>query len=122
MLGRALNLYEQRANLGIYGKAYLLMVLQALKLPQGQPLQTELTGAAILSASGTHWEEAKQDLWTMNSNLRSTAIVVMALSRANKGGTLPPLLGDRSQPCCFLTTAVWQSTGPPWAPAGYNTR
>jgi uncharacterized protein YfaS (alpha-2-macroglobulin family) len=103
---RAVVLFDQRANLGNYGKAYLLMVLQTLKLTQAQTLQTELTGAAILNASGTHWEEATQDYWTMNTNTRSTAVVIMALTRASKSGGLTPLLGGAVR---WLMTARLES-------------
>ncbi len=86
---RAVNLFEQRTNLDNYGKAYLLMALQRLNQPQAQALQAELTSAAKLSAAGAHWEEAKIDYWTMNSNTRSTATVIMALARTDpKNATL----------------------------------
>ena len=85
---RAVSLFDQRANLGNYGKAYLLMAMQKRNLAQAQTLQAELTSAAIPSATGAHWEEAKVDYWTMNTNTRSTALAIMALSR---GGVTPPL-------------------------------
>ncbi len=94
---RAVNLFEQRANpsagsgqgLANYGKAYLLMAMATLKLPQAQTLQSELTSAAMQSAAGVHWEEAKPDYWMMNTNTRSTAIVIMALARSDpKNATL----------------------------------
>ncbi|MBI5876961.1 MAG: Ig-like domain-containing protein [Chloroflexi bacterium] len=88
MTSRAVNLYEQRASLGAYGKAYLLMTLHALKQPQAQTLVAELSAAALPSATGTHWEEAKADYRTMNTNTRSTALVVMALSRADPKNAL----------------------------------
>jgi uncharacterized protein YfaS (alpha-2-macroglobulin family) len=80
---RAINLFDQRANLDNFGKAYLLMVLQKANAQQAQPLEAELTSAAILSATGTHWQEAKVDYWNMNTDTRSTAVIIMALSRAN---------------------------------------
>ncbi len=80
---RAVNLFDQRTNLANYGKAYLLMAMQKLKLPQAQTLQSELTSAAIPSATGAHWEEAQNDYWTMNTNTRSTALAIMALSRTD---------------------------------------
>ncbi|MBI1800565.1 MAG: hypothetical protein HYR71_02920, partial [Chloroflexi bacterium] len=79
---RAVNLFDQRANLGQYGKAYLLMSLQRLSLPQAKPLLAALTSAALLGATGAHWEEAKPDYWMMNTNTRSTAIIIMALARS----------------------------------------
>lgn len=78
---RAVNLYDQRANLGQYGKAYLLMALQKAGQSQAQALRTELTSAAIVSATGTHWEEARPDWRLMNTNTRTTALVIMALAR-----------------------------------------
>ena len=36
-----------------------------------------------MSSSGAHWEEAKQDFWTLNTDTRSTAATVPALSRAD---------------------------------------
>jgi uncharacterized protein YfaS (alpha-2-macroglobulin family) len=86
---RAVTLFDARVNLAHYGKAYLLMAMQKLKLPQAQTLQSELTSAAIPSATGAHWEEAQTDYWTMNTNTRSTALVIMALARADpKNATL----------------------------------
>jgi len=85
---RAVNLFEQRASLGNYGKAYLLMALSTLKQPQAQTLQGELTSAAIQSAAGAHWEEAKPDYWMMNTNTRSTALVLMALAARSGLGVI----------------------------------
>ncbi|MBI4787191.1 MAG: alpha-2-macroglobulin, partial [Chloroflexi bacterium] len=89
---RAVMLFDQRANLANYGKAYLLMAMQKRNLPQAQTLQAELTSAAIQSATGAHWEEAKVDYWTMNTNTRSTALAIMALARGTgKGEATSPL-------------------------------
>ncbi len=82
---RAVALYDQRANLSNYGKAFLLMTLLRLKQPQAQTLQSDLASAAVQSASGMHWEEAHTDFWTMNTNTRTTALVILALSRAGQG-------------------------------------
>lgn len=88
--GRAVSLFDQRANLGNYGKAFLLMALQKGNLSQAAALKSELTAAAIQSATGAHWEEQKADYWTMNTNTRSTAIIIMALARSDpKNATLP---------------------------------
>jgi hypothetical protein len=80
---RAVNLYEQRANLDVYGKALLLMALRRLNQPQAQSLLGEISMGAIVSATGAHWEEKQADSWGMNTNTRTTALVVMALSRAD---------------------------------------
>jgi uncharacterized protein YfaS (alpha-2-macroglobulin family) len=44
-------------------------------------LLSDITGEAIISATGAHWEEARQDYYAMNTDTRSTAIVLAALSR-----------------------------------------
>lgn len=90
---RSVSLFDQRANLGNYGKAYLLMAMKKLKLTQAQTLEAELASAAIQSATGAHWEEAKIDYWTMNTNTRSTALAIMALSY-NAQGTPSALLSN----------------------------
>ena len=41
----------------------------------------DLAGDAVFSATGTHWEEDKPDYWNMNTDIRTTAIVIWALSR-----------------------------------------
>ncbi len=92
-LGRTVALYEKRESLDTYGKAYLMMALHILE-PQNQtrvkPLLSDLTSAAILSATGAHWEEKKTDYWTMNTNTRSTAIVLEALLRVDPQNQLIP--------------------------------
>ena len=86
---RAVSLFDKRENLDSYGKAFLLMALQKANLEQATTLKSELTAAAIQSATGAHWEEKKVDYWTMNTNTRSTAIVIMALARTDpKNATL----------------------------------
>jgi uncharacterized protein YfaS (alpha-2-macroglobulin family) len=41
-------------------------------------LMSDLASAAILSASGAHWEETSRDYWNWNTDTRSTAIVLNA--------------------------------------------
>ncbi len=92
-LGRTVRLYDDRANLGHYGKALLMMALARLEgasNPRVKTLSAEFAGTAVLSATGAHWEEAQVDYWTMNTNMRSTAMVLMALSRVEpKNAVLP---------------------------------
>jgi uncharacterized protein YfaS (alpha-2-macroglobulin family) len=90
-LGRSVALYERREMLGNYGKAYLAMTLGLLAPEQRERVDTiisDLVSAAVLSATGAHWEEETADYWTMNTDTRSTAIVLAALARLS-----PPLLG-----------------------------
>jgi len=92
-LGRTIALYEKRGSLDIYGKAYLLMALRILEPKEETHVKTllsDLTNAATLSATGAHWEEQKVDYWTMNTNTRSTAVVLEALVRTNPQDVLIP--------------------------------
>jgi len=92
-LGRSVALYERREMLGNYGKAYLAMTLGLLAPEQRERVDailSDLTSAAVLSATGAHWEEAAADYWTMNTDTRSTAIVLAALARLAPDSGLAP--------------------------------
>ncbi|MCJ7511153.1 MAG: Ig-like domain-containing protein, partial [Dehalococcoidia bacterium] len=84
-LGTINALAERPETLGNYGKAFVAMAL--LKLTDDpsnfriQALISDLTNAAILSNTGTHWQEDEEDYSTMNTATRSTAIVLDALVR-----------------------------------------
>jgi hypothetical protein len=86
------ELYTYRARLSWYTRAYLAMALQR----QGygaewiNTLLSDLNSAAILSATGAHWEETENDWWAMNSDTRTTAIVLDALVRLDPGNALIP--------------------------------
>lgn len=92
-LGRTVALYQQRRLLSNYGKAYLAMALDILdpdEKTRVDSLLSDLTSAAIVSATGAHWEEETIDYWTMNTNTRSTAIVLEALARLAPESGLAP--------------------------------
>lgn len=83
-LGRATTLFRQRDRLSTYGKALLVTALGLLE-PQEDSrvstLLTDLAGDAIQSATGTHWEEAEPDYRNMNTDVRTTAMVLWAMAR-----------------------------------------
>jgi uncharacterized protein YfaS (alpha-2-macroglobulin family) len=92
-LGRSVALYERRDILSNYGKAYLAMTLGLLAPEQRERVDailSDLTSAAVLSATGAHWEEETADYWTMNTDTRSTAIVLAALARLAPDSGLAP--------------------------------
>jgi len=92
-LGRTVALYQNRRLLSNYGKAYLAMALDILapeEKTRVDGLLSDLTSAAIVSATGAHWEEETIDYWTMNTNTRSTAIVLDALARLAPESGLAP--------------------------------
>ncbi len=92
-LSRTVRLFEQRDVLGHYGKAWLALALHVMEpdvTKRTDALLADLTDAAILSATGAHWEEETTDYWTMNSNNRSTSIVLDALVRLDPDNNLIP--------------------------------
>ncbi len=92
--GRAVELYNSRNDMSLYGQAFLLMALQKAD-PQGQApriqaLAQNLWGQAERSATGTHWTESVPNPTTMNTDLRTTAIALEALGRVDpKDANLP---------------------------------
>jgi uncharacterized protein YfaS (alpha-2-macroglobulin family) len=92
-LGRAVALFERRDMLDIFGKAYLAMALGLLQPDEDTRVKTllsDITSAAIVSATGAHWEETDVDYYSMNTDTRSTSIVLAALSRLDKENALGP--------------------------------
>ena len=92
-LGLAVRLFDKRHLLSRYGQATLAMALSLLEPEEPQRIQTlisDLIGDAVVSATGTHWQEEEADLWNMNTDTRTTAIVLWALARLDPDGELLP--------------------------------
>ena len=92
-LARSVLLFETRERLDHYGRAYLAMALglaDEADRSRVQTLLSDLSSAAILSATGAHWEEEQVDLWSMNTDTRSTAIVLDAFARLQPDNGLLP--------------------------------
>ncbi|MCB9420606.1 MAG: Ig-like domain-containing protein [Ardenticatenaceae bacterium] len=76
--GEMTKLYDQREALDWYARGYLAQAIQ-LNDPEDPRLETitaDFITAAIISATGTNWEEAERDYWNWNSDTRTTAIVL----------------------------------------------
>ncbi len=83
-LPEAQQLYEERERMATYARAYLALTLQAQAdvadtAAQARSLLDAITGKALVSATGAHWEEKSVDYWTMNTDTRSTSAVLDAL-------------------------------------------
>ncbi len=92
-VGRTVTLFGQRDVLDTFGKAYLALALGLLepeKPTRVNTLLSDITGDAIVSATGAHWEEEQVDYYAMNTDTRSTAIVLTALARLDPGNALAP--------------------------------
>ncbi len=86
------NLFDHRDKLGTYARAYLAQALW-LTRPTDTRLNTllsDINNAAILSATGAHWEEPHHDWWAMNTDTRSTAIVLDTLAKLDPENALIP--------------------------------
>jgi uncharacterized protein YfaS (alpha-2-macroglobulin family) len=86
------DLYERRDKLSHYGRAYLALTLGLIDEGDRRigTLLSDLQNAAILSATGAHWEEANYDWWAMNTDTRSTAVILDALARLDPENALIP--------------------------------
>ncbi len=87
----ALNeLFNNRDKLSHYGRAYLAQALALLDRTDSRllTLLSDLNNAAILSATGAHWEEAYHDWWAMNTDTRSTAIILDTLAKLDPDNQL----------------------------------
>jgi len=92
-LSRTTTLFHRREMLDTFGKAYLAMAFGLLEGDHSSRVDTllsDITGAAIVSATGAHWEEEQVDYYAMNTDTRSTAIVLAALARLDPGNALAP--------------------------------
>ena len=86
------QLFAHRAKLSHYGKAYLAMALDRLGAPRTEidTLLSDLVNASIQSATGMHWEEADYDWWAMNTDTRSTGIILDAFVELDPKNALLP--------------------------------
>ncbi len=89
---RVAELYAERDKLGIYARALLALTI-GRRNAQDARLKTlfaDLNGRVIQSATGAHWEEQFIDWWAMNTDTRSTAIVLSALAQFDPNNALAP--------------------------------
>jgi alpha-2-macroglobulin len=91
-LDAATGLFEEREKLSHYARAWLALSLQILEGSHSaiDTLLSDLYSEANLSATGAHWEESTTDWWAMNTDTRSTAIILDALVRLDPNQPLLP--------------------------------
>lgn len=82
----------QRGLLDPYGKALLVLIYARSGGDSAvqQDLLNDLNDEVVLSATGAHWEDAEQDFFNLNSDIRGTAVVIDALSLAEPDSSLLP--------------------------------
>jgi len=91
-LDAATDLFDERAKLSHYARAWLAQTLQISggSTAAIDTLLSDLYSDAIISATGVHWEEATYDWWAMNTDTRSTAIILDTLVRLDPDQPLLP--------------------------------
>src|SRR5438445_2172667 len=76
---------QQRAQLGNWGRAYLLLALTEVGAtnddPQVRALFDDLAGATIPSANGNHWEDSADKRGSFLTTTATTALTTLALAR-----------------------------------------
>jgi uncharacterized protein YfaS (alpha-2-macroglobulin family) len=84
------KLYDQRESMAYYARAFLAQTLYMIDSndPRLQTLLSDFANAAILSSSGTHWEEEEADYWNWNTDTRTTAIILDAMSQLDSANPL----------------------------------
>ncbi len=93
-IDRLNDTFEAREKLNHYARAFLAMALaasgDASYNDEIQTLLSDLNNSVILSATGAHWEEDYYDWWAMNTDTRSTAVILAALARLDPDNELNP--------------------------------
>jgi hypothetical protein len=86
------DLFDRRDKLSHYGRAFLAMTMGLIDGSDKRinTLLSDLQNDAILSATGAHWEEANYDWWAMNTDTRSTAVILDALVHLDPDNALIP--------------------------------
>ena len=92
--GRAGALFEQREKLSDYAKAYLAMAFGLINddasAARIKTLMADVSGRVVSSATAAHWEEDWTDYWGMNTDTRSTSIILDAIAKLDPKNSLGP--------------------------------
>ncbi|MBN2095872.1 Ig-like domain-containing protein [Candidatus Peregrinibacteria bacterium] len=95
--GMTLSLFDERESLRLYSRALMLMTLENL-YNAGQRsvgayterLKSELASHQLVQDRTIHFEEDSNYWWDLNTDRRTTAMVLMALNRENPDNPILP--------------------------------
>ncbi|MDX2137073.1 MAG: Ig-like domain-containing protein [Chloroflexota bacterium] len=89
---RTAALYNSRERLSIYAQTLLAQTLAIIDPADGRAasLLDQIAGQAVVSATGTHWEEAERDPYNWNTDTRTTAMVLDTLLALRPQSELVP--------------------------------
>jgi len=87
---RTEDLFDARNKLSHYARAYLALTFSLIDASDTrvQTLLSDIQNAAILSAAGAHWEESNYDFWAMNTDTRSTAVILDTFAQLDSDNAL----------------------------------
>lgn len=101
-LSLSLKLVDNYKDLSFYAKGYLMMnFMELTRTEQSESIQkilqqkigilkSNIESSAIVDTRGVHFEEVKQNYWSMNTNTRTTAILIKALVQNDVDNPLIP--------------------------------
>lgn len=91
-VSHTVQLYNLRGTMSLYARAYLAVALHTIdpEDPRLDTLISDFNNAAIVSATGTHWEENYSDWWNWNTDTRTTAVILGALTTISPDSALNP--------------------------------
>ncbi len=74
-------MYDSRQSLSLYARAYLAEALWLIDPndPRLETLLSDFNSSAIVSATGTYWQEDWRDYWNWNTDTRTTATILATL-------------------------------------------
>ena len=83
---------ENRSLLDPYARALVALAYADLGVTDNrlETLLNDLNDSAVVSATGSHWEDASRDLRNLNSDVRGTAVVLQALAELDPENPLLP--------------------------------
>jgi len=91
---RAGALFEAREKLSLYARGYLALALESIGDEAAESrikaLLADIAAQSVTSATGAHWEEGWTDYRNMNTDLRTTAVVIDVLARLDPQNALGP--------------------------------
>lgn len=84
------RLFNLREGLDLYARGYLAQAILLMDEsdPRLDTLAADFINSAILSATGSHWQENGRDYWNWNSDTRTTAIVLDTLIKLEPANPL----------------------------------
>ncbi|MBN1312748.1 MAG: Ig-like domain-containing protein [Anaerolineae bacterium] len=91
-VSRTVQLYEARQGMQHWARALLAQTLWMIDPTDGriENIKSDLINAAMLSATGAHWEEESNDVWNWNTDTRSTAMILDTFALLWPTGDLGP--------------------------------